>query len=50
MQTPIIIVSYRTPFDMAQCIAALDHNVAQPFEVYVCENGGAAAWDPYAMR
>ena len=44
--SPIIIVSYRTPGDVAACLSSLDALVgALAASVHICENGGAAAWD-----
>jgi N-acetylglucosaminyl-diphospho-decaprenol L-rhamnosyltransferase len=43
---PIIIVSYRNPNDVAECLSALSQLTADPaFDVFVCENGGSAAFD-----
>ncbi len=43
---PILIVSYRNPDDVAACLHALGAAAAEPaFRVFVCENGGAAAYD-----
>jgi hypothetical protein len=42
---PIIIVGYRNPEDIAECLDAL--HAAQPepaFDVYICENGGPHAY------
>ena len=44
--TPIIIVSYRTPDDVAACLFSLD--ALQPesaVSAHICENGGAAEWE-----
>jgi GT2 family glycosyltransferase len=42
----IVVVSYRTPSDVAVCLASLDNLHAEnDFAVYVCENGGTVAWD-----
>jgi N-acetylglucosaminyl-diphospho-decaprenol L-rhamnosyltransferase len=44
--TPVIIVSYRTPGDVAECLTSLDAMEAEPpFSVHICENGGAGAFD-----
>ena len=44
--TPVIIVSYRTPGDVAACLTSLDAMEAEPaFSVHICENGGAEAFD-----
>jgi GT2 family glycosyltransferase len=43
---PLIVVGYRNPKDLTDCFQALRRMVAEPkFDVYVCENGGAAAFD-----
>ena len=44
--TPIVIVSYRTPDDVAACLASLDALQTEfgAIRVYICENGGVAAW------
>ena len=42
----VIIVSYRTPSDVAGCLESLDSLQSEPpFIVYLCENGGSAAWN-----
>ena len=44
--TPVIIVSYRTADDVANCLTFLDALHAEPdISVHICENGGASAWD-----
>jgi N-acetylglucosaminyl-diphospho-decaprenol L-rhamnosyltransferase len=43
---PIIIVSYRNPKDVVECLTALQGLTTDPpFDVYICENGGAAAFE-----
>src|SRR5277367_1474867 len=43
---PIVIVSYRNPDDVLECLCALQGMAAEPaFDVYICENGGSAAFD-----
>jgi N-acetylglucosaminyl-diphospho-decaprenol L-rhamnosyltransferase len=43
---PVIIVSYRNPNDVAECLSALSQLTADPaFDVFLCENGGSAAFD-----
>ena len=43
--TPVIIVSYRTPGDVAGCLTSLDTMEAEPaFSVHICENGGGQAF------
>ena len=42
---PIIIVSYRNPKDVSQCLAALQELTANiSFDIYLCENGGTTAF------
>ncbi len=49
--TPVIIVSYRTAEDVANCLTSLDVLQAEPnISVHVCENGGAAAWVDLCAR
>ncbi len=44
--TPVIIVSYRTPSDVAACLMSLDAMEMEPaFSVHICENGGSEAFD-----
>ena len=44
--TPIIIVSYRTPDDLSACLGSLDTLRSRTdLSVYICENGGPAAWE-----
>lgn len=48
---PVIIVSYRTPGDVATCLTSLDAMEAEPaFSVHICENGGAAAFDELCAK
>jgi N-acetylglucosaminyl-diphospho-decaprenol L-rhamnosyltransferase len=43
---PIIIVGYRNPEDVTECLEALRGSAADPvFDVYVCENGASSAFD-----
>jgi N-acetylglucosaminyl-diphospho-decaprenol L-rhamnosyltransferase len=42
---PVIIVSYRNPKDVAECLLALTQVADPAFDVFVCENGGSAAFD-----
>src|SRR6516164_3120403 len=43
---PILIVSYRNPTDVVECLEALRSLAENPaFDVYICENGGTAAFD-----
>jgi GT2 family glycosyltransferase len=42
----VIIVSFRTPRDVVDCLASLDMSPMWPhLDIYICENGGPAAWD-----
>jgi N-acetylglucosaminyl-diphospho-decaprenol L-rhamnosyltransferase len=44
--TPVIIVTYRNPDDVAACLSSLDALEADTeLSLHICENGGAAAWD-----
>jgi GT2 family glycosyltransferase len=44
--TPIIVVSYGNPDEIVECVGALARMRADPaFDVYICENGGLAAFD-----
>lgn len=40
MTTPVFIVGYRNPGDIARCLAALSASTDQDFSVLICENGG----------
>ena len=43
---PILIVSYRTPGDVRDCLASLDALPTTPATaIYICENGGPLAWE-----
>jgi GT2 family glycosyltransferase len=43
---PIVIVGFRNPSEIVECLTALDGCLSDPpCEVLVCENGGAAAFD-----
>jgi N-acetylglucosaminyl-diphospho-decaprenol L-rhamnosyltransferase len=43
---PIIIVSYCNPEDVVECLTALQGLTAdRAFDIYLCENGGTAAFD-----
>ncbi len=42
----VVIVGYRNPADIVACLHALANAAPQPaFDVYICENGGPAAFD-----
>ena len=46
---PIVIVGYRNPNDFTRCLSALSGAAPEPaFDVFVCENGGKAAFDELA--
>jgi N-acetylglucosaminyl-diphospho-decaprenol L-rhamnosyltransferase len=45
-KVPIVIVGYRNPDDIRQCLDALTHVRGSPtFAVLICENGGPAAFE-----
>lgn len=45
-RVPVVIVGYRNPRDIVNCLAALASGAAEPsFAVFICENGGALAFD-----
>ncbi len=45
-KTAIIIVSFRTPTDLVHCLDGLRQaDRAEPFDVFITENGGSAAYD-----
>ena len=50
MRVAVAIVGYRNCEDVARCLRALEHSSHTDFEVAVCENGGAAAFDELAAR
>lgn len=45
MRVAVCIVSYRNVGDVGRCLAALSQSHHQDFEVVICENGGAQAFD-----
>jgi GT2 family glycosyltransferase len=46
---PVIIVSYSNPGDVKECLLSLSRMDSSPaFEVFVCENGGANAFNELA--
>jgi GT2 family glycosyltransferase len=48
-RTPIAIVGFRNPGDIRECLTALASAKREPsFAVFICENGGAAAFDALA--
>lgn len=44
MHVVIAIVGFRNPGDIANCLACLSQSVHTDFEVVICENGGAEAF------
>lgn len=43
---PIVIVGFRNASEISECLTALDASPPEPaFQVLICENGGAAAYD-----
>lgn len=45
-QAAVIVVGYRNAADLAHCVESLQRaSRAVPFSVFVCENGGAEAFD-----
>lgn len=41
----VLIVGFRNPTDIRQCLAALSHaDIAPSFDVFICENGGESAY------
>jgi len=49
-QVAVVIVSYHSAEDVADCLHALAASHHADFEVVVCENGGAAAFDSLRTR
>ena len=44
-QVAVIIVGYRNPQDIVDCLAALSHALPEPkFDIFICENGGDEAY------
>lgn len=41
----IVIVGFRNPDDITDCLAALARSTYEDFAVYICENGGDEAYD-----
>lgn len=50
MRVAIAIVAFRNPGDVVRCLEGLGHSQFQDFEVLVCENGGAAAFEALSAR
>ena len=48
---PIVIVTFRNPEDVVDCLAALGQSHPEPpFDVYLCENGGHTAFMELCSR
>jgi len=45
MHVAVCIVSYRNPADVTRCLKALSRSTHADFEVVICENGGAPAFE-----
>ncbi len=45
MHVAVSIVGFRNPDDIVGCLAALDRSTYADFEVIICENGGAEAFE-----
>lgn len=45
MHVAVALVAYRNPDDIVRCLAALERSTYTDFEIIICENGGAAAYD-----
>ncbi len=51
LPVPVIIVSYKNPDDLLECLSALSLMAHEPaFDIYVCETGGAAAFEDLCNR
>ena len=48
MHVAVVIVGYRNPGDIVQCLAALAASTYSDFAVVICENGGPTAYDTLA--
>jgi GT2 family glycosyltransferase len=46
----VVIVGYRNDGDILRCLAALEKSTYRDFEIVICENGGAAAFDVLQSR
>ena len=44
MHVAIVVVGFRNPDDIAECLHALEAGTYQDFEVVICENGGPEAF------
>lgn len=45
MHVAVAIVGFRNPVDISHCLEALERSTHGDFEVIICENGGAAAFE-----
>ncbi len=45
MHVAVAIVGFRNPGDISRCLEALSQSSHADFEIIICENGGAAAFD-----
>ena len=45
MHVAVAIVGFRNPEDIVQCLGALERSSHRDFEVVICENGGAEAFE-----
>ena len=45
MHVAVVIVAFRNPEDVTQCLAALGRSTHAEFEVVICENAGRAAFE-----
>lgn len=50
MQVSVAIVGYQNPADIERCLAALERSTYRNFEIVICENGGADAFDQLSRR
>jgi N-acetylglucosaminyl-diphospho-decaprenol L-rhamnosyltransferase len=46
----VIIVGFRNAADVSGCVAALARSTVQNFDIFVCENGGSAAFQDLSER
>lgn len=50
LRVAVCIVSFRNPADVARCLEGLSKSEWRDFEVVICENGGAAAFEALSAR
>jgi GT2 family glycosyltransferase len=50
MHIVVCIVGFRNPDDILGCLRALEQSTYADFEITICENGGAAAFDALSSR